>query len=453
LGSARARKSEMLECLQQKRRWKEEIGRAAVRLFGAPVRRPCLAVISPLALLIAGPAPAQVLPESFVITAVRDADLSMSGGPRFLVATSETDDRPVQLAARVPSPAMASAAQQHFSALPAAYDVPPRSLERLPPSLSEERAVIASAVATWVQSHAAKFLLAHFQEIWGYPLGDVIFAPVPRQTGTWRGHEVIFGSNTAPFPVMAESGRAVRIDFVIFVNPIDYAADGLLLTSLGGVAFHNSVATLVLTELSVLTGLTHDPARVTHAAVLRDKVLQNSLALFGLDAGMATGTGGSPGFEDGKLLIPQTTDPAFDAVSADIVTRIPSGLDFANLTFREAHAVNPNLNFPMIDGQLAERADHSGKADPNGPWAGLPIAHDQDEYDTGLRILHQLGRHLAPGFIIKLIAATANTDATSDTTLRATAPSVDAPDGRSDAANSMAVRRRLLRGTPQPSTN
>jgi hypothetical protein len=59
----------------------------------------------------------------------------------------------------------------------------------------------------------------------------------------------------------------------------------------------------------------------------------------------------------------------------------------------------------MYGGAPVDRANHMGLADPDGPWAGLPIAHDQDEYDAAIRVLHKRGRRLVPGFMLKLVVS------------------------------------------------
>jgi hypothetical protein len=286
-------------------------------------------------------------------------------------------------------------------ALEGAASSRPRGRPR--PSLDQDRAAIFDAAAAWERTDAGKFVLAHFRQIWGHPLGAVIFTTVPRLTGTWRGQEVIFGSNTAPFPIATSSG-AIEIDFIIFLNPIDYRADGILNLASNGALFHHTIASLVFTELSVLSGLSHSSARRIFPTIASNRILQNSLSLFSLAALAVPGLA-APGASEAKFSIPQTTIPSFDAVGTRGESPIPSGLDFANLTLRQAYEADSSLSFPMNGSRPAERADHSGHADPSGPWAGLPIAHDQNEYSVAIEIIHQRGLHLAPGFLLRLVAA------------------------------------------------
>jgi hypothetical protein len=350
--------------------------------------------------LAAGSAFADDAPASRIVASEQGESALPNLDHLFFIASSDADDG--SSLSVTPLQTMAKLAQRDLPERAIAYDASPWRADEFHPSLGEDRPIIARAVAAWVRTDAGRFALARFQQIWGYPLGEVIFAAVPRPSGTWRDREVVFGSNTAPFPVTGADGRSVQIDFIIFINPIDYAPDGVLNIASGGAGFHHTLASLVFTELSVLSGLSHDPAREVYPGVSYNKTLQNALALFGLDAG-DEGRGTAAVLRDGRLFLPQSTDPAFDAVGGK-ASPIPSGLDFANLSMREAHAVAPALSFPMKDGSPVARADNRGSADPHGPWAGMAIAHDQDEYETAIEILHHHGRRIAPGFVLKLIA-------------------------------------------------
>jgi hypothetical protein len=385
-------------------RW-DGSGATACRRGGIAAATASVLAAVAVTLLIASPTRAQDLSEP-VIAATQDGGAHATLGRLFSVAAGEIDEDDVAMAAalRTEPEAAGQRPMQGVLATYALRSAPSR--HRFEP-FSEDRGAIITAALAWAQTDAGRFALAHFQQIWGYPLGKVIFTAVPRPSGMWRDQKVIFGSNTAPFPVVAESGGAVQMDFVVFLNPIDYAPDGVLSLAVSGAKFHHTIASLVFTELSVLSGLSHDAARQIYPTIPYNKVLKNSLALFvlGRAAGMQSLT--LPGSADEKFMIPQLTDPAFDRVVADDASPIPSGIDFANLTFQEAHAADPALPFPMDDGTPVERANHWGTADPNGPWAGLPIAHDQEEYETGMRILRQQGRRLVPGFMIRLIAAEA----------------------------------------------
>lgn len=269
--------------------------------------------------------------------------------------------------------------------------------------LAQDWSTIANTVHAWGRSEAGKFVLAHFEEIWGYPLGEIIVAPVPRLTGVWRGKEVVFGSNTVPLPVTMAYGP-VAIDFVIFINPIDYRSDGVLSVASDGSVFHQTASSLILTELSVLSGLSHSPARAIYPTIASNKPLQNALQLFAL-ASTARDKFATIGLAGTHFMIPETTRPAFDALSSDLVARIPSGLDLANMTFAEVHAIDPSLALPTDGEKPVERADHTGRVDPNGPWSAFSIAHDHDEYEAAMDVIHQYHRHLAPGFILEFVAA------------------------------------------------
>jgi hypothetical protein len=352
-------------------------------------------------LLLASPTRAQGL-SGPAIAARQEGGAHAALGRLFAVAASDIDADDDAMAA-----ALRTEGQIPVQDARATYALRSSPSRRSFEPFSQDRGAIIAAALAWAQTDAGRFALAHFQQIWGYPLGKVIFTAVPRPSGTWRDQEVIFGSNTAPFPVVAENGGAVQMDFIVFLNPIDYAPDGVLSLAVSGAKFHHTIASLVFTELSVLSGLSHDAARQVYPTIPYNKVLENSLALFVL--GRAVGAQSPSLFDsaDEKFMLPQLTDPAFDRVVVDDASPIPSGIDFANLTFQEAHAAHPALPFPMDDGAPVERANHWGMADPNGPWAGLAIAHDQDEYETGIRLLRQQGRRLVPGFMIRLIAAEA----------------------------------------------
>jgi hypothetical protein len=377
---------------------------AACRRDGIAAATASVLAAAAVTLLIASPTCAQDL-SAPALAARPDGGAHAALGRLFAVAAGDIDEDADAAAALQTGPEAAE--QRPAQGALATYTPRSRSRRRRVEPFSQDRGAIIAAALAWAQTDAGRFALAHFQQIWGYPLGKVIFTAVPRQSGTWRDQEVIFGSNTAPFPVVAESGGAVHMDFIVFLNPIDYAPDGVLSLAVSGAKFHHTIASLVFTELSVLSGLSHDAAREVYPTIPYNKVLENSLARFVL--GRAAGAQGLtlPGSADEKLMIPQLTDPAFDRVVADDAGPIPSGIDFANLTFQEAHAAHPALAFPMDHGAPVERANHWGMADPDGPWAGLAIAHDQDEYETGIRLLRQQGRSLVPGFMIRLIAAEA----------------------------------------------
>lgn len=386
-------------------------GATACRRDGIAAATASVLAAAAVTLLITSSTQAQDL-SGPAVAARQDGGAHATLGRLFSVAAGDShDDDAAMVAALRTEPHAAGQLPMQgavaTSALPLGSSRP-----RVEP-FSQDRGAIITAALAWAQTDAGRFALAHFQQIWGYPLGKVIFTAVPRPSGMWRDQAVIFGSNTAPFPVAAESGGAVQMDFVVFLNPIDYAPDGVLSLAVSGAEFHHTTASLVFTELSVLSGLSHDAARQVYPTIPYNKVLQNSLALFGLGRAAGAQSLMRPDSADEKFVLPQLTDPAFDRVVADDASPLPSGIDFANLTFQEAHAAHPALPFPLDDGAPVERANHWGMADPNGPWAGMSIAHDQDEYAAGLRILRDRGERLVPGFMIRLIAAEAPNDPAS----------------------------------------
>jgi hypothetical protein len=382
-------------------RW-DESRATACRRSGIAAATASVLAAAAVTLLLATPTRAQGLSGSTIAARQEEGGTHAALGRLFAIAASDIDADDDATAAPLRTEGQIPVQGAH-----AAYALRSSTSPHHVEPFSQDRGVIIAAALAWAQTDAGRFALAHFQQIWGYPLGKVIFTAVPRPSGMWRDQEVIFGSNTAPFPVVAESGGAVQMDFIVFLNPIDYAPDGVLSLAVSGAKFHHTIASLVFTELSVLSGLSHDAARQIYPTIPYNKVLENSLTLFVLARAAGAQSLTLSGAADEKLMIPQLTDPAFDRVVADDASPIPSGIDFANLTFQEAHAAHPALPFPMDDGAPVERANHWGVADPNGPWAGLPIAHDQDEYETGIRLLRQQGRQLVPGFMIRLIAAEA----------------------------------------------
>jgi hypothetical protein len=380
-------------------------GATACRRDGIAAATASVVAAAAVTLLITSPTRAQDL-SGPALAARQDGGAHATLGRLFSVAAGESDEDDAAMAAALRTePEAAGRLSLQGAVATSALRLGP-SRHRIEP-FSQNRSAIITAALAWAQTDAGRFALAHFQQIWGYPLGKVIFTAVPRPSGMWRDQEVIFGSNTAPFPVAAESGGAVQMDFVVFVNPIDYAPDGVLSLAVSGARFHHTIASLVFTELSVLSGLSHDAARQIYPTIPYNKVLKNSLALFVLGRAVGAQSLSLSGSDDEKFMLPQRTDPAFDRIVADDASPIPSGIDFANLTFQEAHAAHPALPFPMDDGAPVERANHWGMADPNGPWAGMSIAHDQDEYAAGIRILRERGQRLVPGFMIRLIAAEA----------------------------------------------